>query len=87
MKEDFSDCKLILQELTFYTYNDFCDNRNIIKREYKKLNDTQKLFYHYYIYANQHMRLTYKDRIKDFLEDDCTEEDLLNILKFYKAKF
>lgn len=85
MNVDFSDCDYIKAELTFYTYNDFCNQRQIIKREYNKLSDIQKTFYHYYIYANQHMKNTYKDRIKDFLEGDCDEEELLKILKSYKA--
>lgn len=86
MKEDFSDCDYIGAELTFYTYTDFCNQRQIIKREYVKLNNIQKTFYHYYIYANQHMLLMYKDRIKEYLEDDCTEEDLLKLLKTYKPR-
>jgi hypothetical protein len=86
MKEDFSDCRILDEVLTFYTYTEFCSRCNYIKYKYKKLNSNQKMFYHYYIYANQHMTQTYKDRIKDFLNDDCSQADLENIIKFYKPR-
>lgn len=86
MKEDFSDCRILDDILTFYTYNDFCFKCDRIKAKYQSLNPTQKMFYHYYIYANQHMTQTYKDRIKEFLNDDCSKEDLENIIKFYKPR-
>jgi len=86
MKEDFSDCRILDEILTFYTYVDFCNKSNLIKSKYQKLNDTQKMFYHYYIYANQHMTQTYKDRIQEFLNDDCTKDELDNIIKFYKPR-
>lgn len=86
MKEDFSDCNFLDYEFTFYTYTEFCKKCNRIKYRYQKLNPRQKEFYHYYIYANQHMTQTYKDRITEFLNDDCTQEDLENIIKFYKPR-
>lgn len=86
MKEDFSDCRILDETLTFYTYTEFCKKSNKIKFKYERLNETQKMFYHYYIYANQHMTQTYKDRIQEFLNDDCTKEELLNIIKFYKPR-
>lgn len=86
MKEDFSDCRILDEILTFYTYNEFCNKSELIKSKYKDLNATQKMFYHYYIYANQHMTQTYKDRIMEYLNEDCTKEDLDNIIKFYKPR-
>ena len=86
MNVDLSDCKFLDIRYTFYTYNEFVEKRNVFKRNYNKLSSIQKEFYHYYIYANTHMTLPYKDRIWDFLNDDCSEEDLLKIEKFYKPR-
>lgn len=84
MIEDLSNCKIIKEPITFYTYVDFCNKRHIIKYYYDKFDNIQREFYKYYVYANTHCILMYKDRIWDYLNDDCNEDDLLNIIKFYK---
>ena len=84
MIEDLSNCKIIKEPLVFYTYYDFCNNRNIIKHYFSKFDDLQKEFYKYYIYANTHCLLMFKNRIWEFLNNDCEEEDLLRLIKQYK---
>ena len=84
MFEDLSNCKIIKDPIIFYTYPECCEKRFIIKYYYDRFNDIQKEFYKYYVYSNSHMIQMYKDRIWDFLNEDCTEKDLLNIIKFYK---
>ena len=86
MNVDLSDCKFLDIDLRFYTYTEFCSKNRLIKKKYERLNDVQKTFYHYYIYANQHMTQTYKDRIQEYLNDDCDEKELYNIIKFYKPR-
>ena len=85
MGTDFSECSFIENEMKYYTYNDFCENRNAIKNLYKKLSKNGKIFYKYYIYANIHMNLFYKDKIWDFLNDyDEYGIELMSKLRFYK---
>lgn len=84
MFEDLSNCKIIKEPITFYNYYDFVEKRFIIKYYYDRFTDIQREFYKYYVYANSHMIQMYKDRIWDFLNGDCSEKELLNIVKFYK---
>ena len=85
---DFSICEFIDEEMWFFTYYDFCDNRKQIKREFDKLTLQQKKFYKYYVYANIHMNETYKNAIWDYLNqfEEYYEINLLNLKRFYKAK-
>ena len=85
---DFSECKFIRREMQFYTYYDFCDNKSAIKRLFKGLSKNGKLFYMWYIYANIHMELFYKNAIWDYLnfEDEENEFRLIELKKQYKAR-
>lgn len=85
---DFSDCKFISENMTFYTYYDFCDECKGIKRLYNSLNHNAKLFYKWYVYANTRMDRYYKDAIWDYINDDdprCYER-LIDLKKQYKVK-
>ena len=73
---DFSECEFINEVLRYYTYYDFCDNRQIIKKHYNKLSKSGKLFYKWYVYANIHMDLHYKNAIWDYLNDYVDEKFL-----------
>jgi len=64
---DFSDCEFISQNMNFYTYEDFVNARNGIKRLYNGLSRNGKLFYKWYVYANTHMELYFKNAIWDYL--------------------
>ena len=85
---DFSICKFIDEKMWFFTYYDFCDNRHDIKQLFETLNNDQKLFYKWYIFANIHMNETYKNAIWDYLNqfEEYYEINLLNLKRFYKAK-
>ena len=85
---DFSICKFIDEEMWFFTYYDFCDNRHNIKQLFETLDKNQKLFYKYYVYSNIHMNETYKNAIWDYLNqfEEYYEINLLNLKRFYKAK-
>lgn len=85
---DFSICKFIDEEMWFFTYYDFCDNRHNIKQLFETLDKNQKLFYKWYIFANIHMNETYKNAIWDYLNqfEEYYEINLLNLKRFYKAK-
>lgn len=83
---DFSVCEFIHENLNFYTYYDFCDNRKAIKRLFKELNKNAKLFYMWYVYANIHMNETFKNAIWDYLNGYDDGSHLLELKKIYRAK-
>ena len=72
-EEDYKICYFIDQEMRFYTFNDFLENANSIKRMYQVLN--RKIFYKWYVYSHI-MGLKRKDRIWEFLNDDIDYEEL-----------
>ena len=83
---DFSECEFINEVLRYYTYYDFCDNRKIIKKHYNCLSKNGKLFYKWYVYANIHMDLQFKNAIWDYLNEYDNGCELLNKKRFYKAR-
>lgn len=85
---DFSICKFIKENMWFFTYYDFCDNRKEIKSMYKFLHPNAKLFYKWYLYSNIHMTEHFKNLIWTYLNFDDVEYemDLLNAKKIYKVK-
>lgn len=86
-KIDFSICEFIEENMWFFTYYDFCDNRKYIKKLFDGLNKQQKKFYKWYVYANIHTNETYKNYIWDYLNGyDETGANLLNAKKFYREK-
>lgn len=89
MKEniDFSICDFIEENMWFFTYYDFCDNRKCIKHLFDGLNKQQKIFYKWYVYANIHMNETYKNAIWDYLVGyDENGFELLRMRRLYKAR-
>lgn len=84
---DFSICDFIEEQMWFFTYYDFCDNRKQIKELFNSFTRQQKQFYKWYVYANIHMNETFKDRIWSYLNGyDEFGIELLNAKKIYKAK-
>lgn len=85
MKE-LSECDFLDKSLIYYTYYDFCRRRKKIKESYKGLTYNQKKFYLWYVYANLHMSESYKNYIWDYLNDNETDEHLLKLQRWYKAR-
>lgn len=83
---DFSICPFIKENMWFFTYYDFCDNRKLLKKMYQELKEEAKQFYKWYVYANIHMDLTYKNKIWDYLNGYDEGSELLKGKQFYKAK-
>lgn len=84
---DFANCKYIHENMRFITFNDFYLNRKAIKRMYDELDGNSKIFYKWYIYANIHMKETYKNGIWDFLNGyDDNGFNLLNLKLRYKSR-
>ena len=84
---DLSVCKFIKEEMWYYTYYDFCNSRKLIKSLYKIFSDNEKLLYKWYVYANIHMDMAYKNAIWDYLNDfDENGTELIRLVRFYKAK-
>lgn len=82
---DFKTCRFIEENMYFLTYNDFCDNRNIIKHLFQQLDKNGRLFYKWYVYANIHMNETYKNYIWDYLVGYDDGINLMYKRRFYKA--
>ena len=84
---DLSVCKFIKEEMWYYTYYDFCNSRKLIKALYKSFSENEKLLYKWYVYANTHMDMLYKNAIWDYLNDfDENGTELIRLVRFYKAK-
>lgn len=79
---DFSECDFIEREMKYYTYDEFCKKKDEIKKKYKSLNRSGKIFYKYYVYANTHMNLTCKNKIWDYLNGYIGEKELVKQVKF-----
>lgn len=78
-KIDFSQCRFIHDNMWFFTYQDFCANRKVIKRMFKELDRDGKMFYMWYVYANIHMDEQRKNRIWDYLNSDEPEYEMMLI--------
>lgn len=83
---DFSDCEFINQYMKYYTFYDFCDDREMIKSLFEGLDNNAKRFYLWYVYANIHTNETYKNAIWDYLNDNIDDDELLRMKILYKAK-
>ena len=88
MYVDFSECEFINNEMSYYTYYDFCNNCSAIKRLFKKLTNNGKRFYLWYVYANTHMKEFHKNAIWDYLNFDEPEyyNHLIQLEKQYKVR-
>lgn len=82
-KTDFYDCEYIDKYMRFYTYQEFCDNRFIIKARYKEMVQNGKRFYKWYVYANIWLNETLKNAIWDYLND---YDDGRNLM-LYRRRF
>lgn len=75
---DFSECDFINSEMKFYSYKDFIQNRQGIKRLYEKeLSKYGKIFYKWYVYSNIHISTGQKNKAWDWLNGYCTSEELI----------
>ena len=83
---DFSICEFIKENMWFFTFYDFCDSRKEIKEMYKALNKYQKQFYKWYVYANIHMDIHYKNVVWDYLNGYIEDKVLIVKKQFYKAR-
>ena len=85
---DFAQCEFIHLNMNFINYYDFCENCYGIKKLYQSLDKYAKRFYKWYVYANIHMDLFYKDKIWNFLNSDepTIFLDLLDAKRTYKIK-
>ena len=83
---DFSECEFIETYMNFYTYYDFCDSCNCIRKLYDKLSPNGKKFYKWYVYANVHMKEYFKNAIWDYLNGfDDEKYKLMELKKQYRA--
>lgn len=84
---DFSECRFIEDNMQYVNYYDFCDNCRAIRRLYEAMKPNGKVFYHYYVYANTHMKLCFKNAIWDYLNGyDDSMENLMELKKQYRAR-
>ena len=84
---DFSICEFINQNMWFFTFNDFCENRYAIKKLYNELDTNGKRFYMWYVYANVRMQEKTKNLIWDFLNEyDPYGAELMKHWRFINHK-
>lgn len=83
---DFSICPFIKEQMWFFTYYDFCDNRRVLRKMYNELKEDAKQMYKWYCYSNIHMDMVYKNKIWDYLNNYIDDNELLRGKQFYKAK-
>ena len=77
-ENDFSVCPFIRENMWFFTFNDFYENRKVIKRMYQGLKSNEQIFYKWYVYANIDMGIKTKNRIWDYLNGDIDDRKLMN---------
>lgn len=86
-KVDFSVCEFINENMWFFTYNDFCENRFAIKKLFNELDRNGKIFYMYYVYANVRINEQLKNAIWDYLNEfDEKGFELLRLWRINKYK-
>lgn len=74
---DFTECDFINSEMKFYSYPDFCNNCNAIKRLYENsLSKYGKIFYRWYVFANVNITLQQKHKVWAFLNNDIVKKEL-----------
>ena len=84
---DFSECEFIDEAMKYYTYFDFCRDRQSIRALFIVLNKQGKRFYLWYVYANIHMDLIHKNAIWDYLNGyDENAFELLRLKRTYRVK-
>lgn len=66
-KKEFQECEYVRDNMKFYTYEDFCKNKLIIKKMYDKLE--YKTFYKWYVYSHCNISWTLLDEIWIFLNN------------------
>ena len=83
---DFTQCEFIKENMNYLTYFYFCNSCHTIKCLYNTLDKNAKRFYKWYVYANIHMDLSFKNIIWDFLNVDDPEAyvTLIEQKRFYK---
>lgn len=60
---------MVNEIMIFPTYNDFFNRRDIIKREYRKLNSDNKRIYRMYLYAQRELSTNKVDLIWEYLNE------------------
>lgn len=65
---------IVNEIMIFTTYNDFYNRRNIIKREYDKLDKQHKDIYRLYIYSNRMLSVGKCDLMWEFLSEPENSE-------------
>ena len=83
---DFKECRLIENCLCYLTFDEFFKYRRVITKSFNDLSKDGKLFYKFYVYANIHMKLNYKDAIWSYINSPTIENEihLVNLSLIYK---
>lgn len=86
---DFQECEVIKESLCYVTFDEFCKDRKTIAKCFKELSKHGKIFYKFYVYANIHMELNYKDAIWNYLNDPIMENEieLINLNISYRPHY
>jgi hypothetical protein len=81
MNKDFFD-----ERLLYYGLDEFYKKRLIIKTTLMTLPTNEQFLYRMYVYSRAFISDTWKNTIWDYLQDDITEVELLNLYVDYQNK-
>ena len=81
MDKDFFD-----ERLLYYGLDEFYRKRLIIKTVLVTLPIKEQFLYRMYVYSRAFISDTWKNNIWDYLQDDITEVELLNMYMDYQNK-
>lgn len=81
MDKDFFD-----ERLLYYGLDEFYKKRLIIKTTLMSLPRNEQFLYRMYVYSRAFISDTWKNNIWDYLQDDITEVELLNMYMDYQNK-
>lgn len=81
MDKDFFD-----ERLLYYGLDEFYRKRLIIKTTLMSLPRNEQFLYRMYVYSRAFISDTWKNNIWDYLQDDITEVELLNMYMDYQNK-
>lgn len=86
---DFKECRLIENCLCYLTFDEFFKYREVIAKAFNELSKDGKLFYKFYVYANIHMELNYKDAIWNYVNLPIVESEmaLVNLNLIYRPHY
>lgn len=71
----YMNCEFIHDYMQFYSYKDFIENKDFIVNIFQQMDNTYRLMYQWYIWANPNIKDDKKELIWDMLNNNYLEQD------------